>query len=60
MTCRYCRHSEMRCVFTPGKGTAAHLHCHQHNATVQRDDTCPEYEREPGIDDDLGDNDAVR
>ena len=56
MPCRYCEHSEMRCVFTPRKGTVAHLHCLRHNATVQRDDTCAEYERTPGVDDDLGDD----
>jgi len=43
--CRYCEHSEDR--------SNDGLHCYQHAATVQRDDTCGWFDRAPGSDDDL-------
>lgn len=47
--CRYCEHSEAR--------GGERLHCLRHNATVQWDDTCAEFSRAPGSDDDLGEED---
>lgn len=51
MTCHYCEHSEAI--------DSERLHCLRHNATVQRDDTCAEFSRAPGSDDDLGEEDEI-
>lgn len=59
-TCRYCEHSEARDIRLTGLiPYKTELHCLRHNATVQRDDTCPDWERSPGVDDDLGDGDEL-
>lgn len=52
--CRYCRHSEARNIRWEGRGSKS-LVCWHHEAAVQPEDTCDSFKRDPGADDDLGD-----